>query len=221
MKTAADLISPNVVPLRTTDSAITALQLFDECKVSYLPVVEEGELVGLVSEEGIYRNGDFEGPLHRLSFMPPDILVQDHAGILDILRVFDKHRIPLIPVVDASSRYLGAITALELTEQFATYASAGTSGGILVVEVPDQQPNLSEILRIAESQRIGVKSLSVQDAAAIGASEVHILLDRMELQNLIAALEYAGFRVVSSFTEARYNEGLRERYDHLMAYLGI
>ena len=50
---AIDLITPDVPPLRPQDDVGRALDWMEEFKVSHLPVVEGGRLVGLVKDQDL------------------------------------------------------------------------------------------------------------------------------------------------------------------------
>ena len=50
---AIDLINDEIPPLKHSDTAEKALNWMDEFKVSHLPVLKDGNYVGMVSENDI------------------------------------------------------------------------------------------------------------------------------------------------------------------------
>ena len=50
---AIDLITPDVPPLRPQDDVGRALDWMEEFKVGHLPVVNEGRLVGMVTQSDV------------------------------------------------------------------------------------------------------------------------------------------------------------------------
>ena len=57
---AIELISEYIVPLKTSDTALTALSLMEEFKVKHLPIVNENLFLGLISEDDIYAYNQFD-----------------------------------------------------------------------------------------------------------------------------------------------------------------
>ena len=53
---AKDIISKNITPVKIGDAAQKALDLMAKQMTKHLPVLENGKLVGVISEETILRN---------------------------------------------------------------------------------------------------------------------------------------------------------------------
>ena len=63
---AIDLITDEIPPLIHTDSGEKALNWMEEFKVSHLPVLKNGNFVGLVSESDILDHLNLEENLDQL-----------------------------------------------------------------------------------------------------------------------------------------------------------
>ena len=63
---AKDLITDEIPPLTHTDTGEVALRWMDEFKVSHLPVLKNGNFVGLISESDILDKMDLEEKLDVL-----------------------------------------------------------------------------------------------------------------------------------------------------------
>ena len=50
---AEELISDNIPPLKTSDTGLKALNWMDEFRVSHLPIVNNQEFLGLISDTDI------------------------------------------------------------------------------------------------------------------------------------------------------------------------
>lgn len=100
---ARSLISDLIVPLRTSDTGLQALNLMEEFKVSHLPIVNNNDLLGLVTETDIFETNTFEEPLgnHNLSLIKP--YVYDYQHVYDVIRIVYEQKLTLIPVVDEST----------------------------------------------------------------------------------------------------------------------
>jgi predicted transcriptional regulator len=69
--TAKELISPLIPPLKLSDSGDKALIWMHEFSVAYLPVVDKGKFVGLISEEDVMDLDDPSEPLRNYSLKLP------------------------------------------------------------------------------------------------------------------------------------------------------
>ena len=70
---ANELITDLVPPLRTSDSVDRALHWMTEFRVNHLPIVNNRDFLGLISEEDILDLNEPESPIgnHRLSLTNP------------------------------------------------------------------------------------------------------------------------------------------------------
>ena len=60
---AEELINHMIPPLKVTDDAHKAIVWMEEFRCNHLPVVEDGQLYGFISEEIILEANDIEKPL--------------------------------------------------------------------------------------------------------------------------------------------------------------
>ena len=51
--TAKDLISTSIIPLKTSDTGLKATNMMDDLKVFHLPIVNNEEFLGLISQSDI------------------------------------------------------------------------------------------------------------------------------------------------------------------------
>src|SRR6185295_19709170 len=118
---ASELISKNIPSLRTSDTGATALRLMSEYHVRHLPIVNENQLLGLISEEDILNTQGVEEAIGSLplSFMRP--FIKDHEHLFEVMKVAAEFRLTVIPVIDNDENYLGVITRDDLLNYFANH----------------------------------------------------------------------------------------------------
>ena len=115
---AKDLISHYIPVLKTSDTGEQALTLMEVYRVSHLPIINNAELLGLVSDKDIY---DLKMPAeaignHQLSLASPYIYETRH--IYEVLEVFSSEKLTLLPVLNSNDEYIGAITLRDLAWSF-------------------------------------------------------------------------------------------------------
>lgn len=217
---AKELISQLVMPLHTSDTGEEALNMMHVYHVRHLPIVNETQLLGVISEEDALVH-DLKEPVgsYRLSMLRPFCRENDH--LFEVMGRLGKYQLTVIPVIGEDEEYLGLITLESVVQFFASQYSFTEPGSILVIETSKGNYSLAEIARIAESEDCIILSSfthSVPDSTRIF---VTLKLNRQAIAGFRATLERFGYVVAATFSETSYNDDLRERYDALMNYLSV
>lgn len=218
---AKELISDTIMPVKTSDSGLMALNWMEEFRVSHLPIVNNADFLGLISESDIYEMNSYEEPLgnHVLSLHKPYVVENQH--VYEVIRQVYEQKLTLIPVVDEKNKYLGSITLQCLVKYFAKLSAADNPGGIIVLEMGIRDYSLSEIARIVESCDASILSLYVTTLPDSTRMEVTIKINRMDIGAVIQTFIRFDYMIKASFFEGELNDSLRDRYDSLMKYLDI
>ena len=218
---AKHLITGTIIPLKTSDTGITALSWMDDYKVSHLPIVNNVDFLGLISDVDIYNMNDFSEAVgnHTLSLSSP--FVYDYQHILEIIKVVSIQKLSLIPVLDSRKRYLGSITLNKIIDGISVISAAKSPGGIIVLEVSQNDYTLSEISQIIESNNAKVLSLYVTTHDNSTKMNVVIKINKIDISAILLTFNRYSYDVKASFSEKEDAEVLRERYDSLIKYLNM
>jgi acetoin utilization protein AcuB len=218
---AKDLLTHDVLALSPSDTGLTALHLFDEFKVSHLPVVNGNEYIGLVSEDEIYSANSFEETIehHNLQLQNISVGISQHAYV--VIRLFAEYKLSLLPVVDDNNLYMGIITLPALVENLSTITAVDNPGGIIVLELNVNDFSLTEIAQIIESNDARLLSLYMKSQPDSLRSELTIKVNRMDIQPILQTFLRYNYTIKASFFESDYTDSLRDRYNMLMNYLNI
>ncbi len=217
---AKELISAEVMPLRTEITGSEALQWMEEYHLKHLPVVHNGQLMGVISEEEIHRFSPEEQiGWFTLSLQKTYVRDQDH--IYEVMRLLGEYRLTLIPVLDAQKKYIGSITLFDLLNYFANTGSFAEPGSIIVLEINKGNYSLSEIARIVEMDNAIILSSFITSRPESTGIEVTLKVNRLDIRTILSTFTRYNYSIKASFTEEEYLDSLRERYDSLMAYLEV
>lgn len=218
---ARHLITEEILPLKTSNTGEQALNLMDELKVSHLPIVNGENLLGLISEQDIYDLNNLKQPLgnHRLSIKHP--FVNEHQHLYDVLKLVSSLKLTLIPVLDDHENYLGCISMQNLVSYMANSFALDNPGGIIVLELSENDYNLSEIAQIVQSNDAKVLSLFMASYTESTKLEVAIKLNKTDIGAVLQTFDRYGYYVKASFGEEDDIEILKENYDSLINYLNI
>ncbi|MGM0647636.1 MAG: CBS domain-containing protein [Bacteroidota bacterium] len=218
---AKQLISNAIVPLRTSDTGITALNMMDEFKVRHLPIVNNENFLGLISEDDILNFNDPEKPLgeHELSLNKP--FLTDDQHVYDVIKLIYELKLTLVPVLDKNNIYLGCVVMSELLARFAEIAAVQQPGALVVLELNERDYLLSEIVQIVESNDTKILSLYTTSLPDSTKLELTLKLNKMDISSVMATFDRYGYHIKAAFSEEQYWDDLMDRYNSLMNYLNI
>lgn len=217
---AESLISTSIIPLQTSDRGETALEMMSEFYVRHLPIVNNQQLLGLISEDDVL-NFDVNEPIgsYSLSLIRPYVSSRDH--IYEIMRLMAELKLTLIPVVDDDQNYLGVVTMEDLLQYFAQSASLSEPGSILILDVARRDYSLAEIARLVESEGAAILNVFLTTYPNSARISVTLKINRQEIGRVLATFERFEYDIRASFSETEFVDSLKERYDSLMSYLNV
>lgn len=217
---ARELISKTIEPLKTSMSGDEALDKMHDANVRHLPIVNNTQLLGLISEEDIldYNTADPVGS-YALSVMKPYSKENDH--VFEVLHLMANYDLSIIPVIDNANDYLGCISQEDLIQYFAKSFSFAEPGSILVLEMKERDYSLSEIARIFEMENALILSSFITTDHDDQKIYITLKTNKQELRSIIMTLERYSYHVLATYTEEDFEDTMKERYDAFMAYLNV
>lgn len=219
--TAREVITDEIPPLMHTDSGEKALIWMEEFKVSHLPVLKNGNFVGLISESDILDKKDLELTLDVLFDHLPRPYVSEDAHIYEVLAKMAEHRISVLPVLDSNEQYLGCTSVHQLMTLVANTASIKEVGGIVVLEMNRVDYSLAQIAQIVESDNARILSSFIMSSSDTTKLEVTLKISEVDLSRIIRSFERYDMVVKASFQRSTDQDDMQFRYDALMNYLNI
>lgn len=217
---ALDLLSNDIIPLRTSDTGEDALEMMRDFIVQHLPIVNDEELLGLVGENDILDHDVLE-PVgsYNLSSKHAKVLESDH--LYEVMRLVAQYELTAVPVVDNNEKYKGLITASDLLMYYARTSNFVETGSIIVLAVQRRDYSLSEIARIAESENAIILSSFVESMGDGSLLRVTIKVNVQNVNGILSTFERFGYKIFATFNENLELDTLKERYDGLIRYLNI
>jgi acetoin utilization protein AcuB len=219
---AKDLISEVIPSLKTSDLGQTALNWMEIFKISHLPIVNNQEFLGLISDTDIYDMNQPNEPIgnHSLTLFKPFVTAEQH--IFEVIGIASRLKLSVVPVLDSKNNYKGVITSNDLIRHIAGLSSMDQPGGIIVLEVIDRDYSLSQIAQIVESNNIKILSMYITSSPGSTLLEVTLKVNTSDLVSVIRTFERYNYEVKTWVTD---NDSMdrfySERFDLLMKYLNI
>lgn len=115
MKSKASVISvasKELVSISPKAKAATVLKLIQSSNISFLPVIENGRLVGILNGEKL-SSGSYNS---ILPFIEKPLFVERDSSIDHAVKYMLKHRLSRVPVVESalSMKCIGIVSSSEL-----------------------------------------------------------------------------------------------------------
>jgi acetoin utilization protein AcuB len=219
---ARELISDVVTALKTSDTGTKALSWMEVFRVKHLPIVNHREFLGLISDADIYDLNNPDEPVgnHNLSLTKPYVTENQH--IYEVIELLSRLQLTLVPVLDQARQYLGVITQEDLTQKFAHLSAMQQPGGIIELEMNEQDYSLNEISQIVESNNARILSLYVAASNDHSKLRVTLKVNLTDMTSVMATFNRYNYTVVSShMMDEDLDAFYQERFDVFLKYLNI
>ena len=136
-----------------------------------------------------------------------------------LLVVLEENSLCVVPILSEEKKYLGAISNRKLLYTIAKSAAVQSIGGVIVLEMNQNDYSLSEISRIVESNNAKILSSYITSLPDSTKMELTIKINITELEIIIADLKRFEYKVMASYQDNSSNDDMTERYESLMRYL--
>jgi acetoin utilization protein AcuB len=197
-----DWMSKEVITVKVNDTLQQAINLMMDHQISTLPVVEDGKLVGIVTDRDVKRASpssatllDIQQALYHLSRLEVGAIMTAHAitvrpdlTIEEVAEIMLERRISGLPIVDDKGEIKGIITKSDLFKAMLSLSGLVKRGlmfGFLIENRPGSIRDLADVARKYKARILSI--LSSYDRAPEGYRYAYIRLfdiDRLALEDM-------------------------------------
>ena len=218
---AIELITDAIPPVHTSDSIQKVLDRMIEFRVRHLPIVNEEQFLGLIDENDMLPETDYQTQIGALalSLVNPYVLEDQH--IYDVIWTFCERQLTVVPVLDAKKNYLGLISINSLTKYFAGLTAVDQPGGIIVLEINNKNNSLAHMAQIVESDNAQILSSYIRTFPDSTRMEVTLKVNKQDISAIIATFLRYEYDIKATFNHSDENDNSRDRYNSLMNYLNL
>jgi acetoin utilization protein AcuB len=218
---AIELIANAIPPVLTSDSIQKVVERMVEFRVRHLPIVNEEQFLGLVSDDDFVQASDYQTQIGALALTLVNPYVLEDQHIYDVIRLFYEQQLSIVPVLDAKKNYLGMISINAMNEYFARLTSVAQPGGIIVLEINNKSNSLAHMAQIVESDNAQVLSSYVYAYPDSTRMEVTLKVNKQDISAIIATFLRYEYDIKATFNYNTDNDNSKDRYDSLMNYLNL
>lgn len=218
---AKELISEEIPPLKLSDTGLKALSWMDEFKVSHLPIIKNGEFIGLISDSDILDLNEPGKSLesYKITLVKPFVI--QHQHVYEVIKIMSALKLTLMPVLDEEQNYIGVISMVHLLEYFGRMIAVQEPGGIIVLELNINDYSLLQIAQIIEGSDAKILSCYLNPLADSTKIEVTLKINKEDLSALLQTFYRYNYTVKASFHQSEFIEDMKNRFDSFMNYINI
>ncbi|MGY8987344.1 MAG: CBS domain-containing protein [Flavobacteriales bacterium] len=216
---AYKLISSSIESILPSEDGNRALQMMDQYRINHLAVVKNNFYLGVISDKEIMNWNSSEEYIeeHLPNLASPHVLHIQH--LFDIIEVLEQNNLSVVPVLDEDNQYKGVITNRKLLYTIAKSATIQSVGGVIVLQMNNNDYSLTEIASIVESNDTKILSSYVISRKDSTQMELTIKLNKTDITDIIKDFERHEYVVSASYKEEDSDTDFQERYESLMKFL--
>jgi acetoin utilization protein AcuB len=218
---AIELVADVIPPVSTMDTIQKVVDRMTEFRIRHLPIVNEEQFIGLIAEDDLIEQTDYQAPVSVLTLSLTNPYVREEQHIYDVIRIFHERQLTVVPVLNDKGKYLGLISINSLTEYFAELTSVSQPGGIIVLEINNKNNSLAHMAQIVESDNAQILSSYIRSFPDSTRMEVTLKVNKQDISAILSTFLRYEYTIKATFNHSGDVDNSRERYDSLMNYLNL
>lgn len=216
-----EILIKDYYDLSSSDTITYALDKMSELHTIQLPVVDEKDFLGIITENHLLAAHDHEQTVGSLMMSLRFLYLHADQHIYEALQYISAYQLEVLPILDTDNYYLGIITLNDLIIELNTTLGNNSPGAIIILELERKDISFAQIAHIIESENIKVLNMSANDIPDSTKTLLTIKVNKQNIASLIASLWRYNYIVKATFDDVKQDSEIQERYDILMNYLNI
>jgi acetoin utilization protein AcuB len=193
-------MTPHPVTVTPQDTLATAQQKMTAGRFRRLPVVQDGTLVGILTDRDIRRHVGKEGRTQVMAAMTEHPLtVSPSSTIEEAVRLMLRRQISGLPVVE-DGRLVGIVTTSDVLRVFLAAMGASTEGSVRIDIEQGNRADLAEATQLITE--LGGEVLSVGTSYRDPSEDRtvrYVRLRRVSPETAVTALRHSGYTVLGVY----------------------
>ncbi|CEG23286.1 inosine 5'-monophosphate dehydrogenase [Planococcus massiliensis] len=201
-----EIMKTEVQTLSVDQTVQDVFELFEKQRIRHAPVVENGKVVGVVSDRDLKdalpsrftvspKKDAYEKKVEDIMTKNP-ITAHPMDFVEEIALVFYDQQIGCLPII-SNSKLVGFITETDLLYKYIELTGAHQPGSQIEIKVPDRSGVLFDVSKVFHDKNVNILSVLVYPDSSNRANK--ILVFRVQTMNplsLIEDLRKEGFDVL-------------------------
>lgn len=200
-----DVMNTEVVTISPSASIRTALIYLQQNRIRHLPVVEEGNLVGIIADRDVREAGPlipesdrdtriFDQPVS--SIMTKEVItIHPRDFIEEAALTLYEHHIGCLPVM-RQNKMVGILTTKDILHVLVELMGVNQPSQHVEVAVPDHPGTLADVAQLFRRQEIRIGSMLTYPGHKRQTKHLIFRVHAIDTRPLITELAEQGFHVV-------------------------
>ncbi|MEG0749115.1 MAG: CBS and ACT domain-containing protein [Carnobacterium sp.] len=209
-------MTSEVVTVPEDMKVLEALDIMKEHNFHRLPVVRDGRMVGLVTEEIVQENSPSTATslsIHEMNYLLTKTTVGDimqtkvtTIGAADLLEEAAEkmleEEVGVLPVVEDKDKIIGIITDKDLFRAFIDVMGYNNKGSRIVIDIPEDHPGiLEDITNILAEEKVSINQIAVYRNEDV--TQIVLQMDSSNTSEIKEVLTREGYTVSSATSKER------------------
>lgn len=217
---ATELIARDVptVDFKATISEIK--EIMNECKLTQLAVVDNGDFIGLISDTDIDDlNEDDNLRSHHDRLM--DYSITEKHLVHDAVKIMSEHDLMVVPILAEERSYVGSVSVHEIMDYYGKTLAIENGCSVFVLLMNRNDYSLGEIAQIVEGN--DAKIYAVQVFPEHDNNQISVVLSIKAHDNggILQSFNRYDYHVAASYDENTFHDDLKSRFEELMKYINM
>jgi len=214
-----DQIIANIPVFELGETLGKVIQFFEETTHSHVAVSENGQFLGLLSENDLdcfEKEKKIEGFRYELETFSVTL----ETAWLDVMELFSRNEANILPVLDPHQKVLGYYRLEDIVRTFIDTPLFREPGAILVISTGSRDYSFSEIAQIVEGNNARLLGAFITESDN-DLVQVTLKIGAQSLNQVIQTFRRYGYTIVSGNSDDQFMEDLKQRSEYLEKYLNV
>jgi len=211
----------NEIKVLTLESSVKRAQkMFKRLPITHVPVVENGKLIGCISESDSQTIEDHESLITDYTHLADYFFADENATVLELIKLFADNETNILPVLNNEKNYLGYFELNDILDLFSSSPFLYNDGVIIVAEKIKKDFSSSEVCQIVESNNGKVLGFYISSEIS-DMTQATIKISSEDINEIIQTFRRYNYIVMSLHKDDFYLQDLKDRSDYLQKYLDM
>ncbi len=215
-----EYILNEIKELSLLNSIKEAQKLFKGFPITHIPVVENGQLLGCISESDIQTIEDNNAPISEHSHLIDFFFAVENVTVLELVKLFADNDCNMLPVLSNEKKYLGYFELSDILDLFSGSPFLYENGVEIIAEKSNKEFSASEVTQIVESNNGKVLGFYISNETS-DSTQITVKVSSDDVNEIIQTFRRYNYNIISQYKDDFYLQDLKDRSDYLQKYLDM
>ncbi len=216
----ADILKVDIPSISHTERVVNAMDILQNEDITEIVITEGGRYLYMLREIDLMNS--LNTSIDKINAERGGHFVYEEEHFLKALQKLHSNDLTILPIVDKSMKYLGAVRKDDLLDYLCERYAVSNNESIIIIEQAIRDYSLAAISNIIEQE--GGNVLSVFSAPARGSIQklwVSLTIKTISIQKIVTALERYEYEIIAHMSGEEDGRMIKERFESLMTFLNV